>query len=143
VIEVNLIAQFALAQLAGQSMLARGSGSIINVGSVLGMVGVGQMPQASYTASKAGVHNLTRELAAQWARRGVRVNAIAPGWFRTDMTEGLFTNEKALSWLRRKVPMGRGGEDGELDGLLLYLASDASSYVTGQVIAVDGGFTAV
>lgn len=143
VIDVNLVAQFALCQLAGRVMLRQGSGSIINVASVLGLVGVGQIPQASYTASKGGLINLTRELAAQWARRGVRVNAIAPGWFPSDMTESLFADERSLAWLKRKIPMGRGGRPGELDGILLYLAGEASSYVTGQVIAVDGGMTAI
>src|SRR5258708_28417318 len=83
VAEVNLVAPFALAQLAARVMLPRESGSIINVASVLGIVGVGQMPQASYTASKGGLLNLTREMASQWSRRGMRVNAISPGWFAT------------------------------------------------------------
>lgn len=143
VVEVNLVAQFAMSQLVARVMLAANSGSIINVASVAGLVGVGQMPEASYAASKGGLISLTRELAAQWARRGVRVNAIAPGWFSTEMTADLFGSEEGLAWVRRKVPLGRGGKDGELDGALLYLASDASSYVTGQIIVVDGGFTAV
>jgi NAD(P)-dependent dehydrogenase (short-subunit alcohol dehydrogenase family) len=98
VVEVNLVASFALSQLAGRAMLAQRSGSIINIGSVLGIVGVGQMPQASYTATKGGVHSLTRELAAQWARLGVRVNAIAPAWFPTEMTAGLFDDEPSMAW---------------------------------------------
>jgi NAD(P)-dependent dehydrogenase (short-subunit alcohol dehydrogenase family) len=142
VIELNLVAQFALCQLAARLMLTQGQGSIVNIASVVGLVGVGQMPQASYAASKGGLISLTRELAAQWARRGVRVNAIAPGWFPSEMTAELFADARGQQWLRRKVPMGRGGRDGELDGALLFLASDASCYVTGQVVAVDGGFTA-
>jgi NAD(P)-dependent dehydrogenase (short-subunit alcohol dehydrogenase family) len=101
------------------------------------------MPQASYAASKAGVINLTRELAAQWARRGVRVNAIAPGFFPTEMTAGLFGSEDGEAWVAKLTPMGRSGREGELFGALLYLASDASSYVTGSVLPVDGGWTAV
>ena len=143
VVEVNLTATFALSQLAGRRMLANGGGSIVNVASVLGLVGVGQMPQAAYAASKGGVVNLTRELAAQWARRGVRVNAICPGWFPSEMTADMFASERGMAWLRRKTPMGRGGELSELDGALLYLAGDASTYTTGVALAVDGGVVAV
>jgi NAD(P)-dependent dehydrogenase (short-subunit alcohol dehydrogenase family) len=144
VVDVNLTATFLLSQLAGRHMLAQeAGGSIVNVASILGIVGAGQIPQASYTASKAGVVNLTRELAAQWGRRGVRVNAIAPGWFPTEMTTELFDNERSVQWVRRRTPMGRGGEVHELDGVLLFLATDASSYVTGQVIPVDGGWVSI
>jgi len=144
VLEVNLTAVFALAQLAGREMIASGrGGSIVNVASVLGLVGVGQIPQTAYVASKAGVVNLSRELAAQWARRGVRVNALCPGWFPSEMTEAMFADESGRAWLARKVPMGRGGETGELDGAVLYLASDASAYTTGITLTVDGGYTAV
>ena len=92
-----------------------------------------------YTASKGGVVNMTRELAAQWARRGVRVNAIAPGWFESEMTEDMFAAESGVRWIRKRTPMGRAGAEHELAGALLFLASDASSYVTGQTLAVDGG----
>jgi NAD(P)-dependent dehydrogenase (short-subunit alcohol dehydrogenase family) len=87
--------------------------------------------------------NLTRELGAEWARRGVRVNALAPGWFESEMTADLFSDERSMAWLRRNAPMGRPGAAHELDGALLFLASDASSYMTGQVLTVDGGWTAV
>ncbi|HEY3702773.1 MAG TPA: glucose 1-dehydrogenase [Acidimicrobiales bacterium] len=143
VVGVNLTAAFVLTQLVGRQMLERASGVVVNVASVLGLVGSGQIPQAGYVASKGGLVNLTRELAAQWARRGVRVNALAPGWFRTEMTEVLFADEGGRRWIRRKTPMGRAGELHELDGALLFLASDASSYVTGQVLTVDGGWTAI
>jgi NAD(P)-dependent dehydrogenase (short-subunit alcohol dehydrogenase family) len=143
VLEVNLMSKFALTQLVARAMLRQGRGSVINVASVLGLVASGQIPQASYSASKGGLVHLTRELAAQWARRGVRVNAIAPGWFPSEMTESMFADERALRWMRRNTPMGRTGELRELDGVLLFLASDASSYVTGQAIAVDGGWVAV
>jgi NAD(P)-dependent dehydrogenase (short-subunit alcohol dehydrogenase family) len=145
VLEVNLVAPFALAQLSARSMVESGTGgTIVNVASLWGLVGVGQIPMASYAASKGGLVNLTRELAAQWARQGVRVNTLAPGWFRTEMTEGrMFGDERAERWIRNRTPMGRGGLEHELDGALLFLAGDASSFVTGQVVCVDGGWTAI
>jgi NAD(P)-dependent dehydrogenase (short-subunit alcohol dehydrogenase family) len=143
VINVNLIAPFALAQRAAKAMLENGGGTIVNVASILGLRGVGQIPQAGYAASKGGIVNLTRELGAQWARKGIRVNAIAPGWFESEMTSDMFAEESGHKWVARRAPMGRHGKEGELDGALLYLASDASSYVTGQILAVDGGWTSV
>ena len=142
-IAVNLTATFALSQKAGRHMLAAGQGSIVNVASILGMVGAGMFASASYASSKGAVIQLTRDLAAQWARGGVRVNALAPGWFETEMTAVMFEDEKAMTLVRRKTPMARPGKAGELDGALVYLASDASSFVTGQVLAVDGGWTAI
>jgi len=143
VLSTNLDGVFFCAQRFGRVMLGQQSGSIVNVASVLGLVGSGQIPQASYAASKGAVVNLTRELAAQWARRGVRVNAIAPGWFESEMTGEMFADERSQRWMAGRTPMGRPGHEGELDGALLYLASDASSFVTGQVLAVDGGWTIV
>ncbi len=144
VIKVNLIAPFALAQRAARAMLdGDEGGAIVNIASILGLRGVGQIPQAGYAASKGGIVNLTRELGAQWARKGIRVNAIAPGWFESEMTSDMFSEESGHKWLARRAPMGRHGKEGELDGALLYLASDASSYVTGQILAVDGGWTSV
>lgn len=143
VIGVNLIAQFRLARRVGANMLERERGSIINIASVLGLVGIGKFPQASYTASKGGLINLTRELAAQWAGHGVRVNSLVPGWFESELTEPLFANEKAHQYIQRQTPMGRQGQPGELDGALLFLASEASSFMTGQMLVVDGGWTAV
>jgi NAD(P)-dependent dehydrogenase (short-subunit alcohol dehydrogenase family) len=144
-LRVNLVAPFELARECARSMVDSGNGgAIINVASIWGLVGVGQIPEAGYAASKGGLVNLTRELAAQWARRGVRVNCLAPGWFRSEMTEGLmFGDENAERWMRQRTPMGRGGEAHELDGALLFLASPASSFVTGQVLCVDGGWTSI
>jgi NAD(P)-dependent dehydrogenase (short-subunit alcohol dehydrogenase family) len=140
---VNLTGAFVLTQLVARHMLAAGRGSIVNIASVLGMVGTGQVPQAGYAASKGGLINLSRELAAQWARRGVRVNVIAPGWFPSEMTADMFADESGQTWIRRKTPMGRPGELHELDGAIVFLASDASTYVTGAVLPVDGGWTAI
>jgi hypothetical protein len=141
VIEVNLVSVFAVSQRAARVMLAQGSGTIINIASALGLGASHPIPQAGYAASKAGVVNLTRELAAQWAKRGVRVNAIAPGWFRSEMTEDMFDSDKGAGFITRNTPIGRPGEPGELDGALLFLAGDGSTYVVGQTLAVDGGWT--
>ena len=144
-LRVNLVAPFELARECARAITALDrQGAIVNVASIWGMVGVGQIPEAGYAASKGGMINLTRELAAQWARKGVRVNTLVPGWFRTEMTDGLmFGDEKAERWMRQRTPMGRGGNDDELDGALLFLASEASSFMTGQMLCVDGGWTSV
>ena len=142
VIEINQTAVFHLSQLCGRTMLEQGSGVVVNVASILGLVASGQIPQVSYAASKGAVVNMTRELAVQWARRGIRVNAIAPGWFLSEMTQEMFDDEGGRSFIRRNTPMGRAGELAELDGALLYLASDASTFTTGAILAVDGGWVA-
>jgi NAD(P)-dependent dehydrogenase (short-subunit alcohol dehydrogenase family) len=143
VLAVNLTGLFLCCQRFGRVMLEAGGGSIVNVTSVLGLVGVGQVPQASYAASKGAVVNLTRELAAQWARRGVRVNGVAPAWFASEMTGDMFEDERSMAWVRQRTPMGRPGAEHELVGPVLFLASDASSYVTGHTLPVDGGWTMV
>jgi NAD(P)-dependent dehydrogenase (short-subunit alcohol dehydrogenase family) len=144
-LRVNLAAPFELARESARAMIASGDGgTIVNVASIWGLVGVGQIPEAGYAASKGGLVNLTRELAAQWARQGVRVNCLAPGWFRSEMTEGvMFGDERSERWLQQRTPIGRGGQEHELDGALLFLASDASTFMTGQVVCVDGGWTSV
>ena len=141
-LDLNLAAGFHLATAVAATVPDGGSLSIVNISSVVGMVSTAPIGGASYAASKAGVIGLTRELAGQWGRRGIRVNAIVPGWFDTEMTDGLFTNDKSAGWVRRNTMLGRGGEPGEVDGALLFLASAASSYVTGHVLVVDGGWTA-
>jgi len=144
VLAVNLVAPFHLARLLAEAVVASPgrTRSVVNVSSVLGLVSGAPLGGAAYAASKAGLVGLTRELAGQWGRSGVRVNALAPGWFRSEMTDGLFSDERARRWVERGTMLGRGGEQGELDGALLYLASDASSYCTGHVLTVDGGWTA-
>ena len=140
-VDVNLNGLFALSQACGRVMISQGSGSIVNIASILGLVGAAPIKQAAYCASKGGVVNLTRELAAQWARKGVRVNAIAPGWFPSEMTqEEMFDSPSGQAFIKTHCPIGRGGREDELDGALLYLASDASTYTTGQTLAVDGGW---
>jgi NAD(P)-dependent dehydrogenase (short-subunit alcohol dehydrogenase family) len=141
VMDVNLNALFVLSQIAGRAMLERGSGSIINIASMYGLVASAPVMQASYCASKGAVVNLTRELGAEWARRGVRVNALAPGFFPSEMAAEMIEDEQSAKFLRRNTPVGRPGRPHELDGALLFLASDASTYVTGQTLAVDGGWT--
>jgi NAD(P)-dependent dehydrogenase (short-subunit alcohol dehydrogenase family) len=142
VLRVNLEAVFLLCQLAGRQMIAQGSGSIINVASMLGLVASAPVKNASYCASKGAVVNLTRELAVQWARKGVRVNSIAPGWFPSEMTAEMMADGRSVKWLQDNCPMVRAGTESELDGTLLFLASDASSYCTGQTMVIDGGWTA-
>ena len=140
---VNLDGLFLLSQQVGLGMIERGHGSIVNIASILGLVGSAPIKQAAYCASKGAVVNLTRELGAQWGRKGVRVNAIAPGWFMSEMTEqDMFGDDSSMEFIRRNAPMGRAGEEHELDGALLFLASNSSTYVTGQTNAVDGGWTA-
>jgi len=143
VIDTNLVGAFTCAQRFGRVMVDNRKGSIVNIASILGFVGIGLVPQASYAASKGGIVNLTRELATQWARLGVRVNAIAPGWFPSEMAADMVGTEDGQKFIRRRTPMGRAGDPKELLGVLLLLASDASSFMTGQIIAVDGGWTIV
>jgi NAD(P)-dependent dehydrogenase (short-subunit alcohol dehydrogenase family) len=141
VIEINLVSVMVLAQFAGRAMLAAGGGSIVTVASILGLVAPGDTEMGGYTAAKAGVIGLTRNLAAEWGRRGVRVNALCPGYFPTPMTEGL-EHPGAIKRIERRTLLGRVPRLDELDGALLFLASDASSYMTGQTLVIDGGWTA-
>jgi len=144
VVDVNMNACFVLAAAAARQMIVQErGGSIVNVASVHGLVAAAPNAQAAYAASKGGLVNLTRELAAQWAKHRIRVNSLAPGYFETELTAAMFVGEDAgLRYIRRGTLLGRPGELHELDGPLLLLASDAGSYLTGQTIAVDGGWTA-
>ncbi len=139
---VNATAVWHLAKLCAPGMVARGSGSIVNVASMLGHVGSAPIKQANYCASKGAVVNLTRELALQLARKGVRVNALCPGYFPSEMTEPMLGDEASERYIRTYSGIPRMGEDHELDGALLLLASPAGSYITGHSLLVDGGFTA-
>jgi NAD(P)-dependent dehydrogenase (short-subunit alcohol dehydrogenase family) len=140
VLEVNLVAPYALSCLAAPHMRHGGGRSIVNIASVMGLRSIAQIADAAYVASKAGLIGLTRELASQWGRYGIRVNAVAPGFFASEMTAELGDDADSFpDWLTAQIPLGRGGHAGELDQSILYLLGPASSFVTGQVLTVDGG----
>jgi NAD(P)-dependent dehydrogenase (short-subunit alcohol dehydrogenase family) len=142
VMEVNVTAIWHLCQLLAKDLAADGGGSIVNLASMLGHVGATPVKQASYCASKGAVVNLTRELALQLARRNVRVNALCPGWFQSELTAGMESDEGAIAFVKANGPMPRMGDAHELDGALLFLAGEASTFMTGQSLIVDGGWTA-
>jgi NAD(P)-dependent dehydrogenase (short-subunit alcohol dehydrogenase family) len=139
---VNLIAPILLAQAFSKGMRAQHSGSIVNVTSIVASVGIGKFPQAVYAASKGGLEALTREWAAQWSRDGIRINNLAPGFIETEMTAPVIQSDKVQAWITRQSLIPRHGVPSDFDGALLFLASEASAYVTGQTLRVDGGWTA-
>jgi len=140
VLDVNLTGCFLMAQAVGREMLKQRSGSIINITSISGITSSTNGPfYAGYVASKAGLIGLTRELAASWGRKGIRVNAIAPGFFHSRLADPVIDIYE--NTIQANNPIPRIGHEGELKGVAVFLASDASSYITGQVIVVDGGFT--
>jgi gluconate 5-dehydrogenase len=144
VMEVNAGGTFYLSQAAARRMIARGAGGrIVNIASIAGLIGVRPdvMDAVSYHASKAAIIGLTRELAVKWAPHNILVNALAPSYFLTRLTRGVI--EAGESAIIRETPLGRIGRPGELKGAVVFLAAEASSYITGQVLAVDGGWTAV
>ncbi|MFG1924506.1 SDR family NAD(P)-dependent oxidoreductase [Cryptosporangium sp. NPDC048952] len=141
-LSLNLMAPFLLAQGVFPHMRDLGRGSIVNVSSISGRVGIPGIPQASYAASKAGLSGLTAELAVQWARHSIRVNTVAPGFFRSEITGPLYEGERGAEYLRRNTPLPMEGSPEDVVGAILWLTSDAGRYVTGQTIVVDGGWTA-
>ncbi|MGD0508602.1 MAG: SDR family oxidoreductase [Terriglobales bacterium] len=141
VLSTNLTGTFLFCQAAGKAMVAQGSGKIINIASVAGLGGASVELQAiGYHASKGGVIAFTKDLACKWAPHNIQVNAIAPGWFPTHMSDWVIEHRRES--LLAKIPLGRFGGDHDLKGAAVFLASDASAYVTGHVLVVDGGQTA-
>jgi gluconate 5-dehydrogenase len=141
VIDVNLTGVFLCARTAAREMIKKKYGKIVNIASIYGAVG-DIFPTAPYYASKGAVINLTRSLAIEWAPHKINVNAIAPGFFPSEMTETVFRDENTLKYILSRTPLGRTGEPLDLKAALTYLASPASDYVTGQTLFVDGGWTA-
>jgi NAD(P)-dependent dehydrogenase (short-subunit alcohol dehydrogenase family) len=141
VMAVNVTGSFLCARAAAQLMLGKRKGSIVNLSSIMGLSG-GIYPNASYQTSKGAIVNMTRALALEWARDGIRVNAVAPTWTRTEFTRTLLARPEVLERIEAATPMGRVAEPEEIVGAVLFLASPAASMVTGHILAVDGGFLA-
>lgn len=143
VIAVNLTGVFRVCRGFGRRMLEMGRGSIINIGSMSGQIVNVPQPQCHYNASKAGVHHLTKSLAVEWAKRGVRVNAVAPTYIETPLLEGLESQPGLVSRWLEMTPAGRMGKPHEIASVVAFLASDASSLLTGSVISADAGYTCI
>ncbi|MDX0423087.1 SDR family oxidoreductase [Sinorhizobium medicae] len=143
VIDIDLGGIFHCAQAFGRRMVAAGRGSMVNISSICGEVTVYPQPQVSYNAAKAGVNLLTKSLAVEWAKSGVRVNAVAPGYVGTELTLRGRSNPEWFGTWMQMTPMGRLGEPREIANAVLFLAADASSYITGTVLTIDGGYTAL
>ncbi|WP_417308706.1 glucose 1-dehydrogenase [Devosia sp.] len=140
VIDTNLTSAFIVGRAVARGMIARKSGRIINICSV--MSNLARPSIAPYAASKAAIANLTRGMATDWAKYGLNVNGIAPGYIRTELNEALLQNEEFNSWIETRTPMGRWGDPRELGGAAVFLASEASTFVNGHILYVDGAFTA-
>ncbi|MDR5827723.1 SDR family oxidoreductase [Caballeronia sp. LP006] len=140
VLDVNLNGLFRCCRAFGRSMLERGSGAIVNVGSMAGFIATRPQEQANYNASKAAVHHLTRSLAVEWASRGVRVNAVAPTYIDTDLVRKVSMDPNLRQYWVGGTPMGRLGRVDEIASVILFLASDAASLMTGSIVVADGGY---
>lgn len=141
--DTNLNAVYYFAREVGKVMIDNGYGKIINIGSIHSNVAMKVMPLSAYCTTKGGVQMLTKALATEWADKGITVNAIGPAYFSSEMTQAVVGNEDFLNVVKTYCPMGRIGRPGELDGAIIYFASDASSYTTGQLLSIDGGWTAI
>jgi len=142
-INLDLNGVFMVAREFGKIMIKNKYGRIINIASMYGMVGNMAHPSSAYHAAKGGVVNVTRALAAEWAKYGITVNCICPGYFVTELTQDVLDTEYFTNYMKQTVPVGRYGREGKLDSTAVYLASEASSYVTGAIIPVDGGYTCI
>jgi NAD(P)-dependent dehydrogenase (short-subunit alcohol dehydrogenase family) len=139
ILDTNLRGTFFVAQAVARGMIQRGYGRIVNIGSVTSVFGYAGL--APYTASRGGVKQLTMSLADDWGKHGITVNCLAPGWFRTKQTEVLYQNPAWVEYITDRIPVKRPGRPDDLDGALVFLASESSRYVTGQTLLVDGGIT--
>jgi gluconate 5-dehydrogenase len=139
VLDTNLRGTFFMCQAFGRSMIEKGYGKIINIGSVTSVFGYGGI--VAYCASRGGVLQLTKALADEWGKHGINANVLAPGWFKTAQNRELYEDEEWVGYLCDRIPLKRPGQPRDLDGAVVFLASDASEYITGQVVLVDGGIT--
>jgi gluconate 5-dehydrogenase len=139
VLDTNLRGTFFVAQAIGRHMIERKYGRLINIGSVTSVFGYAGL--TPYSASRGGVKQMTMSLADDWGQHGVTVNCLAPGWFRTEQNKVLYENAKWLEYICDRIPLKRPGKPNDLDGSVVFLASDASEYVTGQTLLVDGGIS--
>jgi len=141
VMATNLSSVFLCAQAEAGAMRSRGGGTIINTASMSGFIVNRSLPATAYCTSKGGVVMMTKGLASEWAKYNIRVNAVGPGYFRTDLTRKLWDNPEKCQEINELIPMGRMGEPKELAGAVVFLASEASNYMTGHVVIIDGGYT--
>ena len=142
VVDVNLTAVFLCSRAAARSMIAAGSGAIVNVASIMGLSGGGLYPNLSYQSTKGAIVNLTRALAVEWASHGIRVNAVAPTWVKTDLTTGLFQSPELMARVLDMTPLRRLAEPADVATAIVFLASDRAGMITGHTLPVDGGFLA-
>ena len=139
ILDTNLRGSFFVAQAIARGMTTNGYGRIINIGSVTCVAGYAGL--APYGASRGGIRQMTMSLAADWGKYGVTVNCLAPGWFKTEQSRVLYEDEGWVEYLSERIPMGRPGKPGDLDGAVVFLASESSRYITGQTLLIDGGIS--
>jgi len=140
IINTNLKSYYLVAQAVVPQMIERGYGKVINISSIVGQVAI--INQLAYGSAKGGVNEMTRIMALEWAKSGVRVNAIAPTYFETDMVKQIRDDSERLKFINERTPMGRWGKLHELEGIVIFMAAPASDFITGQIICIDGGWTA-